>query len=73
MASGVPIVALNDASFPEMVEETGAGLICKKNNKENLATTIEQLLLNPEQLIKNSKAGRTAAANTFNIHKMANS
>jgi len=73
MASGVPIVALNDASFPEMVEETGAGLICKKNSKENLANTIEQLLLNPEQLIKHSKAGRTAAANTFNIQKMASS
>ena len=73
MASGVPIIAPNDASFPEMVEETGVGVIFKKDCKETLANTIEQLLLNPEQLKKHAKAGRTAAASTFNIQQMASS
>ncbi len=73
MASGVPIIAPDDASFPEMVEETGAGVVFKKDGKETLANTIEELLLSPEQLKKHAKAGRTAAANTFNIQQMASS
>jgi len=73
MASGVPIIAPDDASFPEMVEETGAGVVFKKDSKETLANTIEELLLSPEQLKKYAKAGRTAAANTFNIQQMASS
>ena len=73
MASGVPIIAPDDASFPEMVKETGAGVVFKKDSKETLVNTIEELLLNPEELGKYAKAGRAAASSTFNIQKMASS
>jgi len=73
MASGVPIVAPDDASFPEMVEDIGVGLTYEKGDAKSLADTIERLLSNPDQMEKFAKAGRNAVANTFNISQMASS
>ncbi len=73
MASGVPIVAPDDASFPEMVEDIGVGLTYEKGDAKSLADTIERLLSNPDQMEKFAKAGRNAVANTFNISHMASS
>ena len=73
MASGVPVVAPNDASFPEIVEGNGAGVICEKNNPQALADTIEQLLLDRDHLAKCATAGLQAAEQTYNIESMAES
>ncbi len=73
MASGVPVVAPNDASFPEIVEGNGAGVICEKNNPQALADTIEQLLLDRDRLAKCAAAGRQSAEQTYNIEHMAES
>jgi len=71
MASGVPVVVPDDASFPEIVKETGAGVICGKGSSEALAKAIGDLLVDRERLAKCAEAGRTAVAETFNIQKMA--
>ena len=73
MASGVPVVAPDDASFPEIVEGNGAGVICEKDNPQALADAIGQLLLDRERLAKCAAAGRQAAVQTFNIERMAES
>ena len=73
MASGVPVVAPDDASFPEIVEGNGAGVICEKDNPQALADAIGQLLLDRERLAKYAAAGRQAAVQTFNIERMAES
>ena len=73
MASGVPVVAPDDASFPEIVEGNGAGVICEKDNPPALADAIGQLLLDRERLAKCAAAGRQAAVQTFNIERMAES
>ena len=73
MASGVPGVAPDDASFPEIVEGNGAGVICEKDNPQALADAIGQLLLDRERLAKCAAAGRQAAVQTFNIERMAES
>ena len=71
MASGVPVVVPDDASFPEIVKETGAGVICGKGSSEALAKAIGDLLVDRERLAKCAEEGRTAVAETFNIQKMA--
>ena len=71
MASGVPVVAPDDASFPEMIAETGAGVICEKGSVEALAKAIGDLLTDRERLAKCAKAGHAAAEKTFNIQQMA--
>ena len=73
MASGVPVVAPDDASFPEIVEGNRAGVICEKDNPQALADAIGQLLLDRERLAKCAAAGRQAAVQTFNIERMAES
>ena len=61
MASGVPVVAPEDASFPEMIAETGAGMICEKA-VQALARRSATLLSDRERLAK-CAAGRTAVEN----------
>ena len=71
MASGVPVVAPDDASFPEMVEQNQAGVICEKGSADALADAIGQLLLDRKRLAKCAAAGRQAALQTYNIERMA--
>ena len=71
MACGVPVVAPDDASFPEMVEQNQAGVICEKGSAAALADAIGQLLLDRERLAKCAAAGRQAAMQTHNIERMA--
>jgi glycosyltransferase involved in cell wall biosynthesis len=71
MACGVPVVAPDDASFPEMVEQNQAGVICEKGSAAALADAIGQLLLDRERLAKCAAAGRQAAVQTHNIEHMA--
>ena len=73
MASGVPVVAPDDASFPEMVEQNQAGVICEKGSAAALADAIGQLLLDRERLAKCAAAGRQAAVQTHNIERMPES
>ena len=61
----------HDASYPEIVKETGAGVICGKGSSEALAKAIGDLLVDRERLAKCAEAGLTAVAETFNIQKMA--
>ena len=71
MASGVPVVAPNDASFPELIEQNQAGTLCTKGDPQALANAIGHLLLDRERLAKCAAAGRQAAEHTFNIEYMA--
>ena len=72
MASGVPVVAPNDASFPEMIEQNQAGVICEEGSAA-LADAIGRLLLDRERLTKYATSGRQAAVQRFNIERMAES
>ena len=71
MASGVPVVAPDDASFPELIGQHQAGALCEKGSAAALANAIAQLLLDRERLAKCAAAGRQAAEQTYNIERMA--
>lgn len=52
MLCGVPVVASDLYGVRTIVENTGMGLVCKKNNVKNLADCIMNILDNPEKYTK---------------------
>ena len=70
MAAGVPVVQPRHASFPELIEATGGGVICEPTAK-GLAASIEQLLSDPIALGGLSEAGRNAVFKDFSMERMA--
>ncbi len=71
LASGVPVVQPRTASFPELVETTGGGVLHEPENPESLAGTIEQLLLNPERVRALGETGRRAVFERFSAEHMS--
>jgi len=71
MASGVPVVQPELGAFPEIVELTGGGLIYKENNPEALASSLEQLLKDPEKLDQLSRQGKVGVEEHFHIDMQA--
>lgn len=66
MAAGVPIVQPSTGAFPEILESTGAGLLAKAHDAEDLARRIEEVLLDPQLAARLGQAGRSAAVERLN-------
>jgi glycosyltransferase involved in cell wall biosynthesis len=73
MASSVPVVAPDDASFPELIGQTGAGVLYEKGSATTLADALAQLLLDRRRLASCAAAGHQATQQTYNIEHMAKS
>ncbi len=71
LASGVPVVQPRTASFPELVEATGGGVLCEPGSAPDLAVAIEQLLLNPAKLQTLAESGRKTVPEQFSIGRMS--
>lgn len=71
LASGIPLVQPALGAFPEIIEKTGGGIIYEPNTPGALAAAIEDLLDNPEKLIKIARAGRSAVEQHFNGRELA--
>lgn len=70
-AAGVPVVQPRHASFPELLDATGGGLLCEPRDPLSLAKTIEQLLLRPDQGRAMGESGRQAVHRDFSVERMA--
>ena len=71
IAAGVPVVQPRHAAFPEIVEATGGGVLCKPGDPAALAAAIEELLLDPARARALGEAGRKAVAQEYSIGRMA--
>lgn len=71
LAAGVPVVQPRHAAFPELIAETGGGLLCAPGDVIALADAIESLLLDPGRARSLGEAGRKAVADKFNVQTMA--
>jgi len=71
LASGVPVVQPRTASFPELVEATGGGVLYAPGDVKALADAVEGLLLNPERLRALGEAGRRSVLQDFSAGRMA--
>jgi glycosyltransferase involved in cell wall biosynthesis len=70
MAAGVPVVQPRPAAFPELIQETGGGVIAEATAPA-LAQAIEGLLLDPARARALGESGRRAALEKFSMETMA--
>lgn len=71
MASGVPVVQPEHGAFPELVELTGGGLLCRPDNVVSLADQLENVLKDEALRHRLVSRGRTAARVEFTASRMA--
>lgn len=71
LASGVPVVQPDVGAFPEIIKETGGGVLFSPNKPEILADTIEKLISNRSELTRLAETGKQAVNNKFGIEHMA--
>lgn len=71
LAAGTPLVQPEVATYPELITDTGGGILCGPNNAGALAETLEPLLQNPAQLRHLGDAGRRAVFERYTDESMA--
>ena len=71
LATGVPVVQPDVAAFPELIKQTGGGILCKPGNTASLADGIASLVTDRVQLEDLSRTGRGAVQERFSIQRMA--
>ena len=71
MACGVPVVLPAHGSFPEMVADTGGGVLFEPHNATDLAAQVTALLDNPELAARLGRAGKQAVFDRYHADKMA--
>ncbi len=72
LASGIPLVQPALGAFPEVIEATGGGAIYKPNTAEALASKLEEVLSNSENLMHMSRMGREATEGDFSSYAVIN-
>ncbi len=71
MAAGVPVVQPAAAAFPELIEATGGGVLCRPNDPAALADAIEELLSDRVKAAALGRAGARAVAERYSAEAMA--
>lgn len=70
-ANGVPVVQPSHGSFPELIERTGAGLLCAPDDPGDLARALGELLRDPARRQIMGQKGKEAVAQFFHAPRMA--
>ena len=71
LASGVPVVAPRHGSFPEIIEQTGGGLLCEPENPADLAAKLRHYILAPDLIETHGRQGRQAIDASYSARQMA--
>jgi len=69
-AAGVPVVQPRHAAFPELIEETGGGVLYDPGESGALADALTELLRQPDRARALGAAGREAVRDRFTIEAM---
>jgi len=67
LASGTPIVQPALGAFPEIVKNTGGGVIFEPNTADALAQKLHEVLSNPNELLKMSQQGLKSVIESYNL------
>ena len=70
-ACGVPVVQPKSGAYPELVAETGGGVLCESNDAESLADAVEKLLFNPKAALEMGDHARQMTERYFSAKTMA--
>src|SRR5438093_1233703 len=71
LAAGVPVVQPRTASFPELIEATGGGVLYEPGEVKALADAVESLVLDPERRRALGETGRQSVWRDFGAERMA--
>ena len=71
LAAGTPLVQPAMVGYPEILADTGGGVICGPNTAEALADALEPLLRDPERIHRLGQTGRTAVFERYHDEAMA--
>lgn len=71
LANAVPVVLPQHGAFPEMVADTGGGLLHAPGDPAALAATLKQLLLNPSLSDELGRRGQAAIRERYTAERMA--
>jgi glycosyltransferase involved in cell wall biosynthesis len=71
LASGVPVVVPDHGSFPEIVTQTGGGILFPAGDPNSLAEAIERLVRQPPLAAKLGRAGRAVTVADYGAQQMA--
>jgi glycosyltransferase involved in cell wall biosynthesis len=71
MANGVPVVLPAHGTFPEMVEDTGGGLLHDPGDAASLAAALKRLILDPALAEELGRSGRAAIHDRYHAEAMA--
>lgn len=71
LANGTPVVVPEHGSFPEIIAQTGGGLLFEPENPTELADKLAHLLLSPETCGELGRRGHKAVHSQFHAEKMA--
>jgi glycosyltransferase involved in cell wall biosynthesis len=71
MANGVPVVLPNHGSFPEMIADTGGGLLFRPHDSIDLADKLAELLHDPMRAAQLGRAGQYAVEDRYHARRMA--
>lgn len=70
-ASGVPVVLPDHGAFPEMVADTGGGLLCRAHDVASLADALRQLLLDPQRAAALGRQAQQVVHERYHADRMA--
>jgi glycosyltransferase involved in cell wall biosynthesis len=71
LACGVPVVEPDHGAFPELLAETGGGLLCEPDDPESLANQLDALLVNEARAMALGAEGRQNVLAKFGAERMA--
>ncbi len=72
LANGVPVVLPDHGAFPELVADTGGGLLHHALDASDLAERLAQLLRDPSQVAALGARGQAAIQDRYHARAMAN-
>lgn len=70
-AAGVPVVEPRIGVFPELLAETGGGLLCEPNDTPSLTAALERLIDHPGEAREMGLRGRQAVYERFHSRRLA--
>jgi glycosyltransferase involved in cell wall biosynthesis len=70
-ANGVPAVLPAHGALPEMVEDTGGGLLCEPNDPAALAASLKRMILEPDFAVECGRRAQQAVRERYNAEVMA--
>jgi glycosyltransferase involved in cell wall biosynthesis len=70
-AAGVPVVQPSTGAFPEILENTGGGIVYSPDTVEELSASLKKLLADKELQIKLSASGKKGVIENLSLEKMA--